>query len=104
MTNYTKPGDKGGGGGCASSDKPMPLRKTVHSCHEWIDTRLGWIHQPTDSPFMPCMDGQSADRPEHTTFDGSINIVDSPCNNYVARASHPASPGFGVALSSKTFF
>jgi hypothetical protein len=102
MTNYVKPGDEGGG--CPSSNEPMPLQKTVHSCHEWTDTRLGWIHQPADNQFMPYKDRQSADRPEHTIFDGSINVVDSPCNDYVARASHPASLGFGVAPSSKTFF
>jgi hypothetical protein len=66
--------------------------------------RLGWIHQLADSPFMPCMDRQSADSPEHTAEDGSINVADSPCNNYIARVSHPASLGFGVAPSSKTFF
>ena len=92
------------GGGYASSDEPMPLRKIVHSCHEWIDNWLVWIHQLADSPFMPCMDRQSAYSLEHTAEDGSIKVEDIPCNNYVAQASHPTSPGFGVALSSKTFF
>ena len=57
-----------------------------------------------DSPFMPLMDKQSADSPEHTALDGSINLADNPCNNYVARASHLASLGFSVAPSSKIFF
>ena len=76
------------GGGCTSSDEPMPLRKTVHSCHEWTDNRFGWIHQPADNPFMPCMERQSADSPKHTAEDGSIKVEDNPCNNYVVRASH----------------
>ena len=53
---------------------------------------------------MPCMDRQSVDRLEHTAFDGSINVADSPCNNYVAQVSHLASLGFGTSPSSKTFF
>ena len=92
------------GGGCTSSDESMPLQKTVHLCHEWTDNQLGWIHQLADSPFMPCMDRQSTDSLEHTAEDESIKVEDSPSKNYVAWASHPASPGFGVAPSSKTFF
>jgi hypothetical protein len=76
----------------------------VHSCLEWIDTWLGRIHQPMDSPFMPCMDKKSLDSPEHTVEDGFINVPNSPCNNYIAQTSHPVYPGFGVAPSSKTFF
>ena len=91
-------------GGCASSDEPMPLRKTVHSCHEWQGNRLGWIHQPANSQFMPCMDRQSAYSLEHTAEDGSIKVEDNLCNNYIAWASHPASPGFGIAPSLKAFF
>ena len=91
-------------GGYASSDEPIPLRRTVHSCHEWIDNRLGWIHQIADSPFMLCMVRQSVESLEHTAEDGSIKVEDSPCNNYIARASHLAFPGFDVAPSSKTFF
>jgi hypothetical protein len=81
MTNYTKP---------SSPDEPMPLEKTVYPCHEWI-------HQPANCPFMPCMDKLSI-------VDESIKVPGNPCNNYIARASHPVSLGIGVAPSSKTFF
>jgi hypothetical protein len=57
-----------------------------------------------DNLFMHCMDRQSTNSPEHTAEDGSIKVEDNPCNNYIALASHPASPGFGAAQSSKTFF
>jgi hypothetical protein len=50
------------------------------------------------------MDRQSADSPEHTAEDGSIKVEDNPCNNYVALASHPGSPNFGIAPSLKIFF
>ena len=84
------------GGGCASSDEPMPLgRQYIHALNGSINLRtahscIAWT--------------QSLDSPEHTAQDGSINVPDRPCNNYIARASHAASPGFGVAPSSKTFF
>jgi len=94
MTNYANLETKG-----------AVARAPMNPCLSEDSTFMLWMdHQPADSPFMPCMDRQSADSPEHTAFDGSINVADSPCNNYVARASHPASPGFGVAPSSKTFF
>jgi hypothetical protein len=41
-------------------------RKTVHSCLQWTDTRLGWINQHADNPFMHCMVRQSIDSPGHT--------------------------------------
>ena len=63
-------------GGYASSDEPIPLRRTVHSCHEWIDNHLGWIHQGRRQPMQQLR-----------------------CTGV-----NPTSLGFGDAPSSKTFF
>ena len=94
MTNYTYLKTKG-----------AVARASMNPCLSEDSTFMPWMdHQPADSPFMPCMDRQSTYSPKHTAEDGSIKVEDNPCNNYVARASHPASPGFSVAPSSKTFF
>ena len=94
MTNYTYLETKG-----------AVTRAPMNPCLSEDSTFVTWMdHQPADSPFMPCMDRQSINNLEHTAFDGSINVEDSPCNNYIARKSHLASPGFGVTPSSKTFF